>query len=65
MTGMLFALKVIKKTTKGTVTTVDFVSLAECVHGECGPGENYYTVIHPYRSSEESAPVVGITSPPK
>lgn len=65
MTGMLFALKVIKKTTKGTVTIVDFVSLAECVHGECGPGENYYTVTHPYRPSEESAPVVGITSPPK
>lgn len=47
-------LQVTNKVTKGSDTTVEFVSLLECSRTErqCDAGGNVYTVTHPYRPSE-------------
>jgi len=47
-------LQVTNKVTKGSDTTVEFVSLLECNRTEkqCDAGGSVYTVTHPYRPSE-------------
>ena len=65
-TGLRAYLQVVSKVTKGGETTVEFVSLEECSpDGVCGPGGNYYVVTHPYRPTDASEALGGMTSPPK
>jgi len=64
-TGVRAHLQVVSKDTRGKETTVEFVSLEECTpEGACGPGGNLYIVTHPYRPTDESQPVGGMTSSP-
>lgn len=45
-------LQAISKETKGSDTTVEFVSTLECDPNSCDTGGNIYVVTHPYRESE-------------